>query len=472
MTFEIFLAVFGFLLLFCLFANKISSVWGIPSLLVFLSVGMLAGQDGLGGIPFHDYQLTNYVGTIALAFILFAGGLGTDWKAVRPILFRGTILSTAGVALTAFFLFVCARYLFRLSFEISLLISVILSSTDAAAVFNALRSGGLTLKSDKLKALLEFESGSNDPMAVILSVSALSLLSSTEKFTVSEAFIDFIKQMVIGILCGYFFGKLALYTLKHIDLKQSLTDVLGISIVFLVFTLTQFLSGNGYLALYLCGIILGNKTYRYRKNFMEFYDSFGWVMQITMFLTLGLLVNPHELREVVWESLGICFCLMFIARPLAVAICLYKSGYTIKEQSFIFWAGLKGAVPIILATYPMMSGFKESQYLFNLIFFLVILSVLIQGKTLPILAKRLDLASENEEETTQENALTSEDIQTFKENMIEFLKETAEEIQWFFGKLVARAEKLVNAFQIKKFLTSKIVVQSQSADDDKTDAGE
>ena len=252
----------------------------------------------------------------------------------------------------------------------------------------------------------------------------------------------------------------------------------GISTVFLTFTITQALSGNGFLALYLCGMILGNKTYRYHKSFVEFYNSMAWVMQITMFLTLGLLVNPNELPHVFWESLGICLCLMFLARPLAVTVCLWKSDYTFKEKIFVFWAGLKGAVPIILATYPMMAGYAESQYLFDLIFFLVVLSVLIQGKTLPLLADKLGLADENKEPPENgDGAFSKTDLKAIKENIVDFSKETADELMWFFGKLKARGFLLFEGLLIKKKTavsdsSFEKVEKSPTADDDKTDAGE
>ena len=445
MSFQILLAVFGSLLLICLFANKFSYISGIPSLLVFMSVGMLAGTDGLGGIAFEDARLTNYIGTVSLAFILFSGGLNTDWKSVAPVLFRGSILATLGVALTAFFTYLCAHYLVRLPKDISLLLGVILSSTDAAAVFTALRSSGMTLKSEKLQALLEFESGSNDPMAVILSVGAIGVLT-TKTFSFELSAADFIMQMGVGIFCGYFFGRICLFVLKHYDfIQRGLYPVFGVSVVFLIFSVTQMLDGNGYLALYLSGILLGNKTYRYRKPFVEFNDSLAWIMQIVMFLALGLLVNPRQLGTVFFPSVWLSVCLMFVARPLAVWLCLYKSGYTLKEQSFVFWAGLKGAVPIILATFPLMINYPNSQYLFNLIFFLVVISVLIQGKTLPILAKKLDLVGEEvKQPDPDEEGIHLGEILSAREDVIVFLSEIRDELLWFFGKIHNRGQQAVS----------------------------
>ena len=394
MVLEGVMSVAGVLMLLCVFANKISSRYGIPSLLIFLAVGMLAGSDGLG-IQFYDAKLSNYVGSVALAFILFSGGLETQWHSVRPVLGRGSVLSTLGVALTAFFLFVPAYYLLRLDFTTALLLSVIVSSTDAPAVFNILRTHNLYLNNDRLKSILEFESGSNDPMAVILSTGAIAMLT-TQEVSFSAMTRVFITQMGLGILLGIFFGRLVLYILKRFPFSyQGLYPVFGIAVVLLVYSLTQMAGGNGYLALYLSGIILGNASYAYRNPFIQFHDAMAWVMQIGMFLTLGLLVNPHELKEVFWISLGASLFLMFFARPMAVFLCLINSEYTRSDKLFISWAGLKGSVPIILATYPLTAEIPNARFLFNLIFFLVILSVLFQGRTLAPLAKFLNLSHDD-----------------------------------------------------------------------------
>ncbi len=391
MVLEGFLAVAGILMLLCVFANKISSRYGIPSLLIFLAVGMLAGSDGLG-IQFYSARISNYAGSVALTFILFSGGLETQWKSVRPVLRRGSVLSTLGVALTAFFLFVLARFVLRLDFTTALLLSVIVSSTDAPAVFNILRTHNLYLNNDRLKSVLEFESGSNDPMAVILSTGAIAMLT-TQKVSVAEMSEIFMMQMGLGIFFGIFFGRTVLYVLKKYPFSyQGMYPVFGVAVVFLIYSLTQMAGGNGYLALYLGGIILGNASYPYRNPFIQFQDAMAWVMQIGMFLTLGLLVNPHELGEVFWIGLGASACLMFVARPLAVFLCLVKSEYTRSDKLFISWAGLKGSVPIILATYPLMADIPNARFLFNLIFFLVIISVLFQGRTLAPLARFLQLS--------------------------------------------------------------------------------
>lgn len=394
MTLDWLMGIAGLLLIISIFANRISDHFGIPGLLLFLGIGMLAGTDGVGKIQFSNARLSNYIGTVALAFILFSGGLETKWNEVKSIAARGSILSTAGVFLTAFFLFVCAYYLIGLSFEISLLLSAIVSSTDAPAVFAIMRSSSMHLKPG-LKPILEFESGSNDPMAVLLSMGAVTVLTA-DSFSATSMLSDFVMQMAIGLGLGLAIGfGVGRFLQKWCLVYQGLYPVFGVGVVLVSFSLTQLLHGNGFLAVYLCGIVLGNTPFMYRRHLIRFHDSIAWIMQIGMFLILGLLVNPHEFDGIMLASLACSLALMFIARPAAVFICLHKSSYSTNEKIFISWAGLKGAVPIILATYPLMERFPNAQFLFNLIFFLVIISVLFQGKTLAPLARWLKLEDKN-----------------------------------------------------------------------------
>ena len=389
---EVLMAVGGLLLLMCVFANRISNKLGIPSLLVFLAVGMIAGSDG-AGIQFYSAKLSNYIGSCALAFILFAGGLESSWSSVKSVLGRGTLLATLGVALTAALMFALSYYVLRLSFPTALLLGVILSSTDAPAVFNILRTNGLYLNNSELKSLLEYESGSNDPMAVILSVGAIAFLTAGDRFSARELSVMLCLQMGLGVAFGYGLGVCALALLKKFSfVYQGLYPVFGVSVVCLVFSLTQLAGGSGYLAIYIAGLVLGNASYPYKNPFILFQSALSWVMQIMMFLTLGLFVNPKELGEVAGTALSATVCLVVFARPPAVFLCLMKSGYTRSEKLFVSWAGLKGAVPIILATYPLMAGIEGAQHLFNLIFFLVIVSVLVQGRTLASFARFLELS--------------------------------------------------------------------------------
>ena len=390
MNLNFLLGIAGILMLFCVFANRLSDRYGIPAMLMFLGLGMLAGSDGVGQIQFYDAKLSNHIGTVALIFILFTGGLETRWNDVKPVIFRGTLLSTLGVVFTALFLYLCTHFILGISNQIALLLSVIVSSTDAPAVFSLLRSQKKELKSG-LKPLLEFESGSNDPMAILLSMGVIQIFS-TPDFNGAILLLNFVLQLVLGTAFGILIGKAAVYVLSKLRLAYSgLYPVFGVGLVMVTFSFTQIAFGNGYLAVYLCGIILGNAGFMYRRHLLRFHDSLGWIMQIGMFLILGLLVNPAELLDVFWLSFGCSVFLVFIARPLAVFLCLYQSKYSFEEKIFISWAGLKGAVPIILATYPLMINSPNSQFLFNTIFFIVILSVLVQGQTLPLLAKKFKL---------------------------------------------------------------------------------
>ena len=389
------MALGGLLLLLCVFANRISSKLGIPSLLVFLAVGMIAGSDG-AGIQFYSAKQSNYIGSFALTFILFAGGLESNWASIKSVLGRGTILATLGVALTAAVMFFLSYYLLNLPFTLSLLLSVILSSTDAPAVFNILRTNGLYLNNPKLKSILEYESGSNDPMAVILSVGAITFLTAGDSFSTFNLLKMLFLQMGLGVVSGYGLGICALGLLKKFSfVYQGLYPVFGVSVVCLVFSLTQLIGGSGYLAVYIAGIVLGKASYPYKNPFVQFQSALSWVMQILMFLTLGLFVNPKEMSGAAGTALSAMVCLVMLARPAAVFLCLMKSGYSRSEKLFISWAGLKGAVPIILATYPLMSGIDGAQYLFNVIFFLVIASVLLQGQTLASFARVLELSHDN-----------------------------------------------------------------------------
>ncbi|MCQ2965258.1 MAG: potassium/proton antiporter [Alphaproteobacteria bacterium] len=402
MSLELLMAVAGALLLLSVFANKISINTGLPSLLIFLILGMLAGVDG-AGFKFDSAEATNNIGTLALAFILFSGGLETEWKSVKSVLFRGSVLSTIGVALTAFVMYGCCFYILKMDKTMSLLISVILSSTDAPAVFTLLRQNKLDLKNEKMKSLLEYESGSNDPMAVILSVCVLSMLTGTSMGT-SEIIGSLLLQLGLGIASGVFFGKIAVLILKKWNfVYQGLYPVFGVSVICLTYSCTQMIHGNGYLALYISGMIIGNSSFPYHNPFVQFQSSLSWIWQIVMFLTLGLLVNPNELSSVFLNSLDLTVCLIFISRPIAVFICLIGSSYNFCEKIFISWAGLKGAVPIILATLPSMKGIEGAQGIFNRIFFIVLISLLFQGKTLAELAQFLGLIEKSSEEHSEKS---------------------------------------------------------------------
>jgi cell volume regulation protein A len=388
MSFEFILIIAASLLLISVLVSKISDRSGIPALLLFLGIGMLAGSDGLGGIYFNDPALTQFIGIVALNLILFAGGLDTQWKDVRPVLKYGVALSTLGVFITALVVGITAQYLLGFTLLQGLLLGAIVSSTDAAAVFSILRSKSLGLKG-KLRPLLELESGSNDPMAVFLTIGVIQLLTQPE-IQVTDLFGTFILQIVVGITCGFLFGRLLVFLANRIQLGfDGLYPVLTLSIVFLAYSITNTLYGNGFLAVYLAGIVAGHQDFVHRRSVIRFHDGAAWLMQITMFLTLGLLVFPSEIPPIITTGLLVAASLIFLARPISIFITLLPTSFTIKEKAFLSWVGLRGAVPIILATYPLLAGLQQAEPIFNIVFFVVLTSALLQGATIPYVAKWL-----------------------------------------------------------------------------------
>lgn len=382
----------GSLMLFIsIVASKTSYKWGIPTLVLFLIVGMLAGSDGLGGIYFNDPGTAQFLGIVALTLILFSGGLDTKFEAVKPTFKNGISLSTLGVLLTAVFVGVFAHLVLGFQFKEGMLLGAIVSSTDAAAVFSILRSRSTGLKGD-LRPLLEFESGSNDPMAFFLTISFISLVMEPET-SLWSMIPRFFIGMSLGAVVGYGSGKLMQYVINRIRLNVvGLYPVLTLSMVFFTFSFTDFIGGNGFLAVYLAGIILGNTSFIHKKSLMRFYDGQAWLMQIVMFLTLGLLVYPSEIPPIMPQGILISLFMIIIARPLAVFISLSRSKiFSVRKKLFISWVGLRGAAPIVFATYPMVANVPYARELFNLVFFISVSSVLIQGTTIHVVAKWLRL---------------------------------------------------------------------------------
>lgn len=376
------------LLLLSIVASRFIGTWGIPSLLIFLLIGMLAGSDGPGGIYFDDPWIAQSMGVVALIFILFAGGLDTDWQKIRPVLWQGLILSTLGVLATALLVGLFASYILRFSVLEGLLVGAIVSSTDAAAVFGILRSKKVTLKGD-LKPLLELESGSNDPMAVFLTIGFIHLLSKPDS---SAGFLIpmFLWQMALGAMGGYAAGKAAILIINHIKLEyEGLYPALTISLTLLTYGGITWLGGNGFLAIYIAGLMMGNSNFIHKKSLIRFHDGLAWLMQICMFLTLGLLVFPSRLVSVLGSSLLITAFLMIVGRPISVFLSLLFSPLRLREKTLVSWVGLRGAVPIILATFPLLAGIREAETIFNIVFFIVITSVLLQGTSIPLVARWL-----------------------------------------------------------------------------------
>lgn len=378
---------------------------GIPALLLFLLVGMLFGSNGIG-IQFHNASEAQFIGTLSLCIILFAGGMDTKLHDIRPVIPQGVLLSTLGVFLTTafsgLFIYLLIRYLYpsvTAPLTGCFLLAAVMSSTDSASVFSILRAKSLHLKQN-LRPLLELESGSNDPMAYMLTLLLIEIMQSGE-MNFPHILLAFCLQFSIGIVLGYLLGRLAVYILNHVCLlNNSLYQVILLTFVFFTFSLTDLLQGNGYLAVYIAGLVVGHHKIVYKKNIANFFDSIAWLFQIIMFLTLGLLVNPKDLIGVSLIGLLIGLFLMFFARPLAVFLCLLPfRKMTFPARIFTSWIGLRGAVPIIFATYPLLAGIEGASQIFNIVFFITLLSLLLQGTTVTLTARWLSLSSPIKEKT-------------------------------------------------------------------------
>ena len=382
----------GSVLLFVsIISSKTSFRFGIPALILFLIIGMLAGSDGPGGIPFNDPHVAKFLGVVALTFILFSGGLDTKWESVRPVLKSGIALSTLGVLLTATIVGLSSHYLLHVNLLEGLLLGAIVSSTDAAAVFSILRSRNIGLKGN-IRPLLEFESGSNDPMAYFLTISLTFLIQHPEE-SMYSLIPKFFVGMGLGSLCGYLFGKSMILITNKIKLDvEGLYPVLILSMVFFTFSFTDFIGGNGFLAVYIAAIILGNSSFIHKKSLMKFYDGQAWLMQIIMFITLGLLVFPSRIVPVIGPGIVLALILIFVARPVAVFVSLANADLRWRKKMFIAWVGLRGAVPIVFATYPLIAGVENAGTIFHIVFFISVSSVLLQGTTLPLVAKWLHVS--------------------------------------------------------------------------------
>jgi len=392
MVFEQFLLIAALLVFISIIISKVSYRLGIPSLLFFLLIGILAGSEGIGGIYFDNPQITQAMGTIALIFILFSGGLDTKWAEVRPVLGQGIVLSTVGVFITAIAVGLFINWITDLPLMLSLLIGSIVSSTDAAAVFSIFRSHKTGLKNN-IAPLLELESGSNDPMAYFLTTTLIFLILNPTT-SLYSMILSLIQSIGLGIVLGVIFGKGSLKLINNIKLQiTGLYPVLLIAISALTFAITYYLGGNGYLSVYITALIIGNSECIYMRTQKEFFDALAWLWQIFMFLILGLLVFPSEITPVIGIGLLISFFLILIARPLTIFLCLapFKTGF--KDKVLISWVGIKGAVPIILATFPIVAGIEGADLIFNIVFFITITSALIQGSTIYTLARYLGLTT-------------------------------------------------------------------------------
>jgi cell volume regulation protein A len=391
LTTENILLIGSVLLFISILAGKTSYRFGVPTLIFFLVVGMLAGSEGIGKIYFDNMVTAQFIGVVALNFILFSGGLDTKWDYIKPVLSRGLLLSTVGVLLTTASVGAFIWQVTNFTLLEGLLLGAIVSSTDAAAVFSILRAKSVGLKKN-LRPPLELESGSNDPMAYFLTLTLTSLVIDQDQSFLS-VIPFFIKQILFGAAIGFGMGKLSVLIINRIRLGfEGLYSVLVISLMGFTFSFTDSIGGNGFLAIYLAAVYIGNHDIIHKKTIMRFFDGIAWLMQIVLFLTLGLLVFPSQILPVIGIGLLISLFMILVARPISVYVSLAFFRLKNREKLFISWVGLRGAVPIVFATYPLIAGVEKANMIFNIVFFISVTSVLLQGTTLPLMAKWLHVS--------------------------------------------------------------------------------
>lgn len=420
-SFELFLLIGSLLLFLSLLVGKTGYKYGVPTLLLFLLIGCLAGTDGLGLINFNSPELAQYIGVLALNVILFSGGMDTRVSEIKPVVLPGLMLATLGVLLTAvltgiFIYLITNSFVHSVTFGFveSLLLASIMSSTDSASVFSILRSKGLQLKQN-LRPLLELESGSNDPMAYMLTIVLIQFLQSPDVSGWEVVWLLF-KQLVLGGVCGLFLGKLSVKVINRINLNNdALYSVLLLTVMFFLFGFTSFVGGNGYLAVYAGGLLIGNHRFVHKRSSLKFFDGLTWLFQIVMFLALGLLVNPSELLPVAGIGLLIGLFMIILARPIVVFVTLLPfKQFNVRGKLFTSWVGLRGAVPIIFATYPWIAGTPEAKMMFNIVFFITILSLVMQGTMISKVAHwlHLDLPMPHKSKLKEFDVEFSDDIKS------------------------------------------------------------
>lgn len=397
MELDPYLLAVGLLLLTSLAAAGASSRVGVPALLLFLAIGMLLGSDGPGGVPFDNAEQAQSLGTVALVFIMFHGGLQTGWAHVRPVVLPALSLATLGVAISTFLVAGCVHFLGHVGWTPSLLLGATVSSTDAAALFSVMRTQGISLKGN-LNSLLELESGTNDPMAVFLTTAFVEHMVARDtgaSFTLSHAILDLVREMGLGALMGVMLGRVLVYALRRLDLpSEGMYVVLTTGTALVAYGLTQVYTGSGFLAVYVLGLCVGSYRVPRSRMLEDVHDGIAWLMQIAMFLTLGLLVYPSHLVPEGLVAVTVGLFLIFVARPIAVFVSLALTRLDWREKLLVSWCGLRGAVPIILATFPMVAQVNRAERIFHVVFFIVILSVLVQGTTVPYMAHLLGLRAD------------------------------------------------------------------------------
>lgn len=429
--------VFAILLIAAVMLTKFSARFGLPSLVLFILVGMVMNRY----VYYDNVPLTQMVGILALIFILFEGGMQTKWSNVRSVIVPSSILATVGVVLTSLLIGLSASYILGLSLLEGMLFGAIVGSTDAAAVFAVL--GGKNIRT-RLKSTLEAESGSNDPMAIFLTVMFIQLIQQPES-SIWMMILNFIWQMGIGLIMGILCGRISVRVINAINLDSSgLYPVFATALAIMTYSTTTLIGASGMLAVYVAGIVFGNSDLTYRHSIFRFQEGFAWLMHILMFMLLGLLSFPQELKGIAWQGLALSVLLMFVARPIAVFLTLIFVKYSIKEKILISWAGLRGAVPVVLATFPLMAGVENGGIIFNVVFFVVITSALFQGATISYVAEKLGLTEK--EKISAPHSLELVSIGKTNSEIIEMvMEEGSEGIGKTIQQLALPSEVLITA---------------------------
>lgn len=385
----IFLAI-GLLLIGSVFLSRFTSKIGIPTLVVFLIIGISLDTSNLISSTVHNYELVQTISIFALIMIMFSGGLDTEVKLMKPIVKPGLSLSTVGVVITAFIIGIVVHLMLGLDLMLSLLLGSIISSTDAAAVFSIFKTQNMKIKNN-LDSMLELESGTNDPMAYILVISFIELIT-VPNLAISTLVIHFIQSLVLGVIFGFVLGKFFAKILAKIHLAvDGLYPVLLLSTAILSFSVSEFVGGNGFLAVYLAALIIGNSNIKNKESQMSFFEGFAWLMQVALFILLGVFTTPSELFSVLIPAVFISILIIFVARPIAVLISLAPFDVDVNSKAFVSWAGIKGAVPIVFAFYPLVYQIPGANLMFNIVLVTTCISVLLQGSTLKFMAKRFNL---------------------------------------------------------------------------------
>lgn len=404
MQIELLMLIISALFFVSILADKVGYKFGVPVLLLFLAVGMIFGSDGFG-IQFENIGMAQTIGTVALCIILFSGGMDTKIADIRPVLAPGIILATIGVVLMTLFTGFAIWFILGMtddtigiSLMSSFLLAATMSSTDSASVFSILRSKGLNLKNN-LRPMLELESGSNDPMAYVLTTTLIAVVTSGEAPNVGVIVMTVVMQLIIGVVVGFALGKLLVWGINRLNIfNESLYPILMLACCIFIFSVTYFLQGNSYLAVYIGGLVIGNSKFVHKRSILQFFDGLSWLFQLVMFLTLGLLVNPTELLPVAMPALIISFVMIFISRPLSVFIGLLPfRKVKFKDKFFVSWVGLRGAVPIIFAIMALSSEVPNAHLIFNVVFFCTLVSLVVQGTSLPKMAKMLGVSDKPED---------------------------------------------------------------------------